>query len=139
NRRQAQGRSGQAGGRLCQPPGQLMQIFSMSEAEQLSSLVGGIYDAALDPALWPDVLAEFARFVGGLSAGLYFNNASSKSGQVYYDDGGIEPHYRQLYLDKYVKLNPLTTGQVLAAIGEPVAIADIMPYDELLETRFYKE
>src|SRR5262245_29755114 len=116
-----------------------MQTSSMSETEQLSSLVGGIYDAALDPTVWPNVLAQSARFVDGLSAGLYFNNASSKNAQVYYDDGDIEPHYRQLYLDKYVKLNPLTTGQVLAAIGEPVAAADIMPYDELLETRFYKE
>jgi len=116
-----------------------MQTSSMSETEQLSSLVGGIYDAALDPTVWPNVLAQSARFVDGLSAGLYFNNASSKNAQVYYDDGGIEPHYRQLYLDKYVQLNPLTTGQVLAAIGEPVAAADIMPYDELLETRFYKE
>jgi DNA-binding CsgD family transcriptional regulator len=116
-----------------------MQTSSVSEAAQLSSLVGGIYDAALDPALWPDVLAESARFVGGLAAGLYFNDAPSKSGQLYYDDCCIEPHYRQLYLDKYIKLNPLTTGYVLAEIGEPVATADIMPYDEFLQTRFYKE
>jgi DNA-binding CsgD family transcriptional regulator len=111
----------------------------MSEAAQLSSLVGGIYDAALDPELWRDVLAQCARFVGGSAAGLYFADASSKSGKVYYDDGDLEPHYRQLYLEKYIKLNPLTTGHVLAEPGEPIATADIMPYDEFLETRFYKE
>jgi DNA-binding CsgD family transcriptional regulator len=38
-----------------------------------------------------------------------------------------------------VKLDPSTTSHVLAEIGEPIATADIMPYDEFLETRFYKE
>jgi DNA-binding CsgD family transcriptional regulator len=38
-----------------------------------------------------------------------------------------------------VRLDPSTTSHVLAEIGEPVATADIMPYDEFLETRFYKE
>jgi len=112
---------------------------SESEAEQLSALVGGIYDAALNPTLWPNVLAQSARFVGGVSAVLCFKDAPSKSGRVYYDSGNLEPHYTQLYLDTYVKLDPCTTGQVLAEIGEPVATADIMPYDEFQETRFYKE
>src|SRR6267143_1560400 len=115
-----------------------MQAAFMSDAAQLSSLVGGIYDAALDPARWPDVLAESARFVGGFSAGLYFTDATRKSGNVYYDAGIIEPHYQQRYFDTYLKLDPCTTGRVLAEIGEPVGGADIMPYDEFLETRFYK-
>src|SRR5262245_35265981 len=112
---------------------------SMAEAEQLSSVIGDIYDAALDPALWPDVLAETARFVGGFAAGLLFKDATRKSGNLYYDSGGIAPHYKQLYFDTYVRLDPSTTSHVLAEIGEPVATADIMPYDEFLETRFYKE
>jgi hypothetical protein len=112
---------------------------SESEAAQLSSLVGGVYDAALDPALWPNVLAQSARFVGGLSAGLYFKDATSKNGNVYYDAGGIELHYRHLYFDKYFKLDPFTTGRVFAEIGEPVSVTDIMPYDEVFETRLYKE
>src|SRR5262245_48021690 len=116
-----------------------MRTSSMSGAEQLSSLVGSIYDAALDPAAWPNVLAQSARFVDGLSAGLYFKDATNKSGAIYYDAGGIEPHYQQLYLDTYVKLDPFTTGQVLGAIGEPVAGADILSCEDVLETRFYKE
>ena len=70
----------------------------MSDAEQLSSLIGDIYDAALDPALWPDVLAKSARFVGRSSAGLFFKDATRKSGNLYYDAGGITPHYKQLSL-----------------------------------------
>jgi DNA-binding CsgD family transcriptional regulator len=112
---------------------------AMPEAEQLSSLIGDIYDAALNPTLWPDVLVSSARFVGGHGAALFFKDATRKSGNLYYDTNNMEPHYRQAYFDTYVKLDPSTTGHVLAEIGEPVATADIMPYDEFLETRFYKE
>src|SRR5262245_42382316 len=111
----------------------------MAEAEQLSSVIGDIYDAALDPVLWPDVLAVCSRFAGGFAAGLVFKDATKKSGNLYYEAGGIEPHYQQLYFDTYVKLDPSTTSHVLAEVGEPVATADFMPYDEFLETRFYKE
>jgi len=38
----------------------------MLETERVSSLVGDIYDAALNPALWAGVLAKSARWVGGL-------------------------------------------------------------------------
>jgi DNA-binding CsgD family transcriptional regulator len=111
----------------------------MPEAEQLSLLIGDIYDAAFDPALWPEALASSARFVHGFSAALLFKDATRKSGNLYYDTGDIKPHYKQLYFDTYVKLDPSTTSHVLAEVGEPVATADIMPYDEFLETRFYKE
>src|SRR5215831_17118592 len=111
----------------------------MPEAEQLSSLIGDIYDAALDPTLWPGALASATRFVDGFSAALFFKDATRKSGNLYYDTGGIQPHYAQLYFNTYVKLDPSTTGHILAEIGEPVATVDIMPYDEFLETRFYRE
>jgi DNA-binding CsgD family transcriptional regulator len=111
----------------------------MSEAEQLSALIGDVYDAALDPARWPDVLAKSARFVGGFTAALFFKDAAGKSGDFSYEAGRIDPHYGQLYFESYVKLDPLTTGRFLADIEQPVAASDLMPYDEFLETPFYKE
>jgi hypothetical protein len=54
----------------------------MPEAEQLSSLIGDIYDAALDPTLWPDVLASCTQFVGGFSAALFFKDATRKSSSI---------------------------------------------------------
>lgn len=111
----------------------------MGELELISSLLGDVYDAALDPTLWRGVLQQAAAFVGGISAALYAKDATRKSGNVYYDDGGIGPYYTQLYFDKYVKLDPSTTGHFFAEIDQPMATADIIPYDEFLETRFYKE
>src|SRR5262245_1392636 len=111
----------------------------MVETDLLSALVGDVYDAALDPALWPDVLRAIAEFVGGPAAALFWKNAGERTGDVYYDSGGIQPRYVQLYFDKYIKLDPATAGQFFAEVEEPVATADLIPYDEFRETRFYRE
>ena len=111
----------------------------MQEVDQVLSLIGDIYDAALDPALWVDVLGKARDFVGGSAAVLYSKDGSRKSASIYYDDGGIDPHYKQLYLDQYVKLDPPTTAEFFAAIEQPVATADLIPYDEFLQTRHYQE
>jgi DNA-binding CsgD family transcriptional regulator/PAS domain-containing protein len=111
---------------------------AMHETERLSALIGDIYDAALDAALWPRVLANCASFVGGPAAALFSKDAASKTGGVAYHTG-IEPYYQQLYFNKYIKLDPLTVGHYFAEIEKPVAVADILPYEEFLETRAYRE
>jgi DNA-binding CsgD family transcriptional regulator len=111
----------------------------MRDAEQVSSLIGDIYDAAIDPTLWNGVLRKARVFVGGSAAALFSKDAARKHLDVYYDDGGLDPHYKQLYFDKYAKLDPYTTGHVFAEIEEIVATADLLPYGEFLETRFNKE
>jgi DNA-binding CsgD family transcriptional regulator len=110
----------------------------MDDEKQLSALIADIYDATLDPTLWVDVLRKSASFVGGPAASLFFKSAASKTGAVVYDYG-TDPHYRQLYFEQYIKLDPATTGHFFAEIEEPMATADLMPYDEFLETRFYLE
>lgn len=111
----------------------------MAEMELFSLLVGNIYDAALDPSLWQGVLHEAAAFVGGVSAAIYSKDAVTKSGAVLYEDQGIDPYYKRLYFNEYVKFDPSTTGHFFAEIEQPVATADLIAYDEFLETRFYKE
>jgi DNA-binding CsgD family transcriptional regulator len=111
----------------------------MNEAEIVSALVGDIYDAALDAALWPAALGQVSRFVGGPASGLYSKDATAKTGAIYYDDGGIDQRYVRLYFEQYVKLDPSTTAHFFAEIGKPMSTADFIPYDEFVETRFYKE
>jgi DNA-binding CsgD family transcriptional regulator len=113
--------------------------MTMDQAEQLSELIGEIYDAALDPSLWSDVLGKAGRFVGGPVAAIFAKSPTALTGTVYYHSGGKDPSYRQLYFDKYIKFDPTTTAQYFSEVGQPMAVADIMPYQEFLETRFYKE
>jgi hypothetical protein len=62
----------------------------------------------------------------------------SKTGNHAYTFG-LEPDYVRLYFDQYIKLNPVIAQVCLAKIGEPIATVDFMPFDELVQTRFYKE
>jgi DNA-binding CsgD family transcriptional regulator len=111
----------------------------MDQDQRLSQLIGGIYDAALDPSRWRGVLGETTVFVKGAASALFAKDATAKTGTVYYDDDGIDPAYTQLYFDKYIKFDPATTAQFFAEIEEPFATADLMPYEEFLESRFYLE
>ena len=110
----------------------------MNESELLSALIGDIYDAGLDPSRWSAILPQCAKFVGGRAAALFFKDAVSKTGSAVYHCG-IDPYFERLYFEKIIKLDPLTIGHFFAGIEEPVAVADIVPYDEFLETRAYRE
>lgn len=111
----------------------------MTDVDQLSSLIGEVYDAALDPSQWPSALGKARTFVRGRAATLFMKDVVNKSGNEFHQDGGIEPHYVQLYFDKYIKFDPFMTGHFFAELEEPVATTDLVPYDEVLDTRIYKE
>ena len=111
----------------------------MEDVRGFSRLVGDIYDAALDSTHWPAALRQTASFVQGVSASVYWHNAATKSGDVYFEDGGIPSYWRDLYFEKYIRLNPTSTRNFFAVAGEPLATADLLPYDEFLQSRFYLE
>jgi DNA-binding CsgD family transcriptional regulator len=110
----------------------------MAQQEQLSEFIGEIYDAALDSSLWSDVVDKAARFVGGSAAAIYSKSPTALTGHVYYQSG-TDPYYRELYFTKYIKFDPTTTSHYFADVEQTIAVEDIMPYQEFLETRFYKE
>lgn len=109
------------------------------DVEAFSSMVAGIYDAALDPGLWPAALGIVRDFAGGQCATLFSKDVLSLTGGVFHDDGGIDPGYRQAYFDQFIRLDPASTAQYYAQIDEPMATADLLSYDEFLTTRFYRE
>jgi len=68
----------------------------MPHAEQIPSLIGDIYDAALDPSRWTSVLQKTRDVVGGSAAAVFSKDARSKSLNVYYHCGGMDHRYQQL-------------------------------------------
>jgi DNA-binding CsgD family transcriptional regulator len=110
----------------------------MDQAKKLSELIAEIYDAALDASLWHDVVGKAGRFVGGSAAAIFSKSPTAMNGHVYYEHG-TDPYYRELYFSKYIKLDPSTTGHYFADVEQPIAVADLMPYQEFLETQFYRE
>ena len=108
------------------------------EAARVSSLIGDVYDAALDPALWPDVLQKLGAFVGGPAAAVYFKDTVRRTGNVFYSFG-VEPHFVQSYFDKYVKLDPFTTTRFFFPVEHVISTKDIMSHDEFRATVFFEE
>ena len=108
------------------------------EVERLSRLIGDIYDAALDPSRWYDTLQNLAGFVGGSGSTLYFTNTLRLTGASQYD-WGIDPSFKQSYFDTYIKFDPTTPARFMFDVEQVYSTVDIVPYDEFLETRFYKE
>ena len=110
----------------------------MQEPEAFSDLIGDIYDATLDPSLWERVLERSARFVGGPAAGFFARDTVRRTANPYYDYG-ISPHYKKLYFETYASFDPLAMACFVLDVGEVISSSSIVPYDEFIETRFYKE
>ena len=108
-----------------------------SEAELLSEITGAIYDAALDPMSWCGALERIMGFVGGQSIGLGSIDSVSKDLNVSYTFG-CDPYYLQLQRDTYIKFDP-TSALIFFPPEQVVSITDLMPYEEYLDTRFYRE
>jgi DNA-binding CsgD family transcriptional regulator len=106
--------------------------------QQALSLIGHIYDAALDPSIWPQVLEELTSHVGGAGSALVSHDVASRKGRFYFS-WGDDPHYTKLYFEKYVKLNPILVSAFLLKVGEVRSSSDIIPIEEFRTTRFYKE
>jgi DNA-binding CsgD family transcriptional regulator len=111
----------------------------MDEAEQVSELIGDVYDAALDPACWPKALEKTCRYVEGVASILLSQDSAQKSADVHFS-WGDDPEYARSYQETYVKMNPLLLPMVLSTeTGSVVANSDLMPIDEFRASRFYKE
>ena len=57
----------------------------MVDVDLVSHLIGDIYDAALDSALWTDVLEQTCQFVGGTAASLYSKEVVARQGAARYN------------------------------------------------------
>jgi DNA-binding CsgD family transcriptional regulator len=113
-------------------------VWWMDEASDLSRLVGGIYDAALDPERWPDVLNGAAAFVGGVASALFMKDTAHQHHNVAHTFG-YDPEYTRRYVEHYVALDPFTVGQLASRVGDVISLADLVRPDEFVRSRFYLE
>jgi DNA-binding CsgD family transcriptional regulator/PAS domain-containing protein len=105
------------------------------DRQRLSDLISVVYDAAVDQSLWENAIERAASFVGGVGAGLFCKDVDAQHVSALYRFGIVWPLpvalFRQIY--------PAAVGHFLAEIEQPIATADLMPYDELTATGFYRE
>jgi len=66
---------------------------AIPEIERFSELIGDIYDASLDPGLWPAVFAQVCAFICSSAAHLFVQDAVSRAANSFFA-WGDNPHSR---------------------------------------------
>jgi DNA-binding CsgD family transcriptional regulator/PAS domain-containing protein len=110
----------------------------MTYAQNLSEQIGRIYDASVNPGLWPSVLAEIASVLGARWGALFTRDSLSKTGIALYEHGMPEG-FDTAYFSKYIKLDPTHAYQYFTDLGVPVTMRDMMPEAEFKQSQFYQE
>jgi DNA-binding CsgD family transcriptional regulator/PAS domain-containing protein len=100
----------------------------MNEDNELSCVVGSIYDAALDPALWTDALARIAEFVGGQAGALGSKDMVNKFVSVDHHVG-VDLQYMQMHSETHGEFDPLALVP-LFDVGQVVSPPELMPLDD---------
>ena len=110
----------------------------MEEVERVSELIGSIYDASLDRALWPSVFDSISGYMAAKVATLGWQDVVRKIVDVYFSSG-IPDDYMELYRHDYFKLNPVFPSVIFFNVEETHWVPDVLPREEFCRTRFFRE
>jgi DNA-binding CsgD family transcriptional regulator len=110
----------------------------VDEAAELSLLIGDIYDASLDRALWPDAVNRIRTFLRACTASLVSQDAVTKAVDVHFMLGP-EQRFLDQYNEKYFKINPIFPTVMFLEIEQKNVVTDVLPTADLIQTKFAKE
>jgi DNA-binding CsgD family transcriptional regulator len=107
--------------------------------ESFTSLIGDIYEAVFEPALWPSILERIADSVHATTTAFALHDPETRYGLVL---GHVraDPSLSQMYDDYYHKLNPhIQKLSLILSTGE-LAVGQSVISDEALEqTEYYND
>ncbi len=106
--------------------------------ERFSETVGRIYECAMAPEMWPEVLAEVCTGVGG-TVGWIATHEPLKVRSVYEVEAATDPYWQRRLGEEYVAVSPFIGITHHVQAGEVWSVADAIDYDEFLRGRFYRE
>lgn len=106
--------------------------------ERFSNLVGRIYECALSPELWPEVLSDACAGVGG-QAGWIAMHQPKLVRSSYPVEVGTDPAWQKRLAEEFVGLSPFMGIVHHVRAGEVWSVADVIDYDQFREGRFYRE
>jgi DNA-binding CsgD family transcriptional regulator len=110
----------------------------MAEVEEVSRLIGDIYDASLDSSLWPSAFAGIQGFLGDCTASLVSQEAVTKAVDLHFMLGHDQA-YVDLFLERYFKINPIFPPVMFLDVERTHELADVIPRQEFCQSRFARE
>jgi DNA-binding CsgD family transcriptional regulator len=107
-------------------------------AEDLSRLIGSIYDCALAPQRWSAALAEICAHHDSAAGTLAV--VDLHTGRAYtLVSHGISEHFDRLYKQKYHCVDLFIQPLLARAVGEPALSSELVDDGDLLASRIYRE
>lgn len=107
-------------------------------AEELSRLIGTIYDCALSPQLWSSALAQICAQYESAAGTLAVVDLQSGREHTLVNHG-ISEHFDRLYKEKYHCVDLFIHPLLARAVCEPVLSSELVDDEELLASRIYRE
>jgi DNA-binding CsgD family transcriptional regulator len=116
-----------------------MRLQTQSELEKFSITVEKIYDAALDQTAWTIALEHIAALVGADYVALHFADLDQENiGPTNIHSIGFSDFFLGLS-QEYAQVWALQSGLPFWQVGDVRHLPDILPREELINGRFYKE
>lgn len=104
----------------------------------LSRLLGGVYDCAIDPSLWPQTLGDIVEVYDAKMASIFVIEPVTQS-IVFAHMWGLDIRQAAADAKIYNPINPLLTAGWYSQIDEPYNLRSFMDPEEFRCTRFYNE
>ena len=111
--------------------------LAAAETEKLSDLLGLIYDAALDPAVWPEALRQTSLYLGFRAGGISSFDLRRTASNFSYSFGYL-PGFIERHADYWLS-DPLSLQSFRMKIGDVASITDAMPLAEFYQSRMFTE
>ena len=102
------------------------------------AIVNAIYDCALDPGRWPDLLAMLANAANGHAAVLDVLETSASSGSVLIEHN-TDPSWSEKYRQYYASLNPTRNYVERIKPFQPFTFDTLMGWDDFAKTPYHNE
>src|ERR1700761_6018961 len=92
---------------------------------QLLDLLPNIYDAAIEPELWPEVLSRVAGLFGASYGGLAFGDPAAGIEQI--GSVGSDPSFSRSYGAHFGRMDPVVPKAIGAPVGTLLTDTMVMP------------
>ncbi|SEB05689.1 LuxR C-terminal-related transcriptional regulator [Variovorax sp. YR216] len=104
-------------------------------AQQLSDVIGSVYDCALDPALWPATCRTIANLCASTGGGICVHDLKQvQNDQLFVF--GYQPEFLEKLGSRFSE-SPMATADVVSNVGDVNSLA--AEPRQLYESRFYRE
>ncbi len=106
--------------------------------ESTVDLIGLIYDAALEPALWPDALERVRQAADASTATLFVPNLGEQRVACMLS-GGLDDNAIEQYTRHFHRCDAWLQAGIHVPAGAVVRGTDVLPNDRLVKTEFYND